>query len=144
MALYIDTSCFLKLFFPEPETTRVAGLVSAETRVVISALVRLETLSHVHARVAGGLMSRAFGANLVRRMDRMLETDPYELVFCPASIVEVAEAQVRPLARSAHCRTLDRLHLATMQALGLQRLLTNDDGQAAAARALGFDVSLPR
>ena len=67
-----------------------------------------------------------------------------ELVFCPASIVEVAEAQTRSLAKSAHCRTLDRLHLATMQVLGLQRLLTNDDCQTAAARALGFDVRLPR
>jgi predicted nucleic acid-binding protein len=57
---------------------------------------------------------------------------------------EVAEAQTRPLAKSAHCRTLDRLHLATMQVLGFQRLLTNDDRQAAAARALGFDVRLPR
>ena len=34
--------------------------------------------------------------------------------------------------------------LATIQALGVQRLLTNDDTQAAAARALGLDVVLPR
>jgi hypothetical protein len=31
-----------------------------------------------------------------------------------------------------------------MQIIGLQRLLTNDDRQAAVARALGFEVSVPR
>jgi predicted nucleic acid-binding protein len=59
-------------------------------------------------------------------------------------MIEVAETQVRALRKAAHCRTPDRLHLATMQVLGLQRLLTNGDRQAAAARALGFQVSLPR
>ena len=49
LAVYLDTSCFLKLFFPEPETARVAGLIAAETRVVISTLVRLETLCQLHA-----------------------------------------------------------------------------------------------
>ena len=34
--------------------------------------------------------------------------------------------------------------LAAMEALGIRRLLTNDDQQAAAARALGFGVVLPR
>jgi predicted nucleic acid-binding protein len=141
LAVYLDTSCFLKLFFPEPETARVAGLIAAETRVVISTLVRLETLCQLHARVTGGLMSKGMGTNLVRRIDRMLDADPYELVFCPA---RCRGRHAGVSAKSIHCRTLDRLHLATMQVLGLQRLLTNDDRQAGAARALGFDVSLPR
>ena len=43
-----------------------------------------------------------------------------------------------------HCRTLDRLHLAAMEALGLRRLLTNDEIQGRAAKARGFEVLLPR
>jgi predicted nucleic acid-binding protein len=144
VALYIDTSCFLKVFFPQPETLRVCELLSSEARVVVSTLTRLEAASQVHGRVASRLLSRNRGLTLLRRIDEMLEAEPYELVFCPASVIEVAEAQLRALTRAAHCRTLDRLHLATMQALGLQRLLTNDDRQATAARALGFEVSLPR
>jgi hypothetical protein len=42
-----------------------------------------------------------------------------------------------------HCRTLDRLHLAAISELGLRRLLTNDGKQAAAARALGYEVVFP-
>jgi len=144
LALYVDTSCFLKLFFPEPESARVAELISAETRAVVSTLVRLETLGHVLGRVAGGLMTRSAGGKLIRRIDQTIDAEPYDLVSCPGSIIEVAEAQVRPLAKPAHCRTLDRLHLATMHVLGLQRLLTNDDRQAAAANALGFEVLSPR
>ena len=144
MALYLDTSCLLKLFFPEPETERVAQLISSETRIAISTLARLETIGHLHGRIEGGLLSRRLGANLLRQIDRMLETEPYEVLACPPSMIEVAEAQIRPLTKVRHCRTLDRLHLATMQVLGLQRLLTNDDRQASAARSLGFEVSLPR
>jgi hypothetical protein len=51
---------------------------------------------------------------------------------------------VHSLARDASCPTLDRLHLAAMQSLELRHLLTNDDAQARAARALGFSVVVPR
>ena len=62
----------------------------------------------------------------------------------PAGIDGVAAGQLIPLGRSVHCRTLDRLHLAAMQALGVRRLLTNDDIQTRAATALGFEVLRPR
>ena len=52
------------------------------------------------------------------------------------------EQQIRG-ARTFHCRTVDRLHLAAMDELGLRRLLTNDKAQAAAAAALGFTVITP-
>jgi predicted nucleic acid-binding protein len=47
------------------------------------------------------------------------------------------------LCEAAHYAS-DRLHLAIIESLGLRRLLTNDDGQARAARGLGFEVTLPR
>ena len=59
-------------------------------------------------------------------------------------IDDLAEQMVRSLPKRAYCATLDRLHLAAMQALGISRLLTNDAAQAKAARQLGFDVTLPR
>ena len=51
---------------------------------------------------------------------------------------------MRPAVKSVYCRSLDRLHLATMQALGLHRLLTDDELQARTARGLGFEITLPR
>jgi uncharacterized protein YutE (UPF0331/DUF86 family) len=57
--LYIDTSWFLKLFFPEPETSRIGELVASEARVVVSTLTRLETASQIHA--SNHILSAHFG-----------------------------------------------------------------------------------
>lgn len=81
---------------------------------------------------------------MLQRVEAVLRMAPYEPTCCPGDLIEMAETQLRPLRRPVHCRTLDRLHLAAMEGLGLRRLLTNDDTQAAAARALGFQVVLPR
>lgn len=144
MPVYLDTSCLLKVFFPEPETLRAMELIARESHVIVSSLARLEALVQVHGRVAAKMLSAAAAQRLIRRLDQVIRTEPYELVPCPAGIFEIAETHVRPAVRSAYCRTLDRLHLAMMQALGLHRLFTNDEMQARAARALGFDVALPR
>jgi predicted nucleic acid-binding protein len=144
MALCLDTSCLLKVFFPEPETDRTLALIAVEPRVLVSSLARLEALSQIHARAAGGLLSPARARRLRQRFEAVIKLAPYDGVRCPADIIDIAADQIKVVARSAYCRTLDRLHLATMQALGVHRLLTNDDSQAAAARSLGLDVVLPR
>lgn len=144
MSLYIDTSCLLKVPFPEPETARVMQLVAAEEHVVVSSLARLETVVQIHARLCGGLLSRPAGRQLIRRLDELLRRTPYDVVRVPLSALDLAEKQVRPPQREAYCPTLDRLHLAVMRALDVRRLLTNDDAQARGARELGFSVVLPR
>lgn len=144
MSLYLDTSCLLKLFFPEPESARVASIVAAEPRVVVTNLARLEALVQIGGRVHGGVLKERAGARLYSQIDAVLRLAPYELVTTPAAIDLAAEGQLVPLGRRAHCRTLDRLHLGAMQVLGMRRLLTNDDVQATAAHDLGFEVLLPR
>jgi predicted nucleic acid-binding protein len=139
---YVDTSCFLKLLFPEPETRRTAELIAAEASVALSSLGRLETLVQIQGRVSGRRLTAGIATQLRRRIDALLESAPFELVPSPPDVMETAEAQIRRKPRS-HCRTLDRLHLAIVQALDLRRIVTNDDGQAA-ARALGFEITLPR
>ena len=57
MSLYLDTSCLLKMLFPEPETHRVMQRVAVEEHVVVSTLARLEAVVQVHARVVGGLLT---------------------------------------------------------------------------------------
>jgi predicted nucleic acid-binding protein len=44
-------------------------------------------------------------------------------------------------APDVHCRTLGRLHLAAMRELGATILVTFDQQQARAARALGLSVA---
>jgi predicted nucleic acid-binding protein len=144
MSLYLDTSCLLKLFFAEPESARTAALVARERRVVVSSLARLEALVQIQARVAGGLLRGRKAASLLGVIDGTLARAPYDVVMAPGGIDRIAEQQILPMTRSVHCRTLDRLHLAAMQAFGLRRIFTNDDTQARAALALGFEVLSPR
>ncbi len=144
MALYLDTSCLLKLLFAEPESQKVAELVAAEAQVLVSSLARLEASVQIGARLSGRLMTKRAADGLVTRMQAVLALAPFETVATPAGLHEIAEEQILPLGKTTHCRTLDRLHLAAMQALSADRLLTNDDTQAAAARELGFHVLLPR
>ena len=144
MSLYLDASCLLKVLFPEPETPRVMQLIAAEQQVVVSTLARLETLVQIHGRGSGGLLKPAAVRSLVARLEALLGQDPYEMVHTPPTVIDVAEEHLRKLPRAAHCPTLDRLHLAAMEAFNLRRLLINDDAQAHAARALGFAVIVPR
>jgi len=144
VSLYVDTSCLLKLFWPEPETARTEELVDAEDLVVVSDLVHLEMLVHVQARRAAGLLTRRGSMRLLEQIESLIATPPFELRSCAPGLIEDARAQVASAPPRAHCRTLDRLHLAAMAGMGIFRLLTNDDGQARAARALGVRVLLPR
>jgi predicted nucleic acid-binding protein len=143
VALYLDTSCLLKAFFPEPETAATVALIARKPHV-ISSLARLAAVVHIYGRMAARMLSATAARRLTECVDWELQEEPHELVPCPPGIIEIAETQVRALVKSAHCRTLDRLHLATMQVLGVHRLLTNGDTQACAARGLGIKTVRPR
>lgn len=144
MSLYLDTSCLLKLVFPERESARVAALVAVEERVVVSTLAHLELRVQIQGRAAGGTLTARAATKLMAFVDGTLGQSPYEIAETPSNVYSVAVGQIVPPGRSVHCRTLDRLHLATMEALGLRRLLTSDETQARAALARGFEVLRPR
>lgn len=140
-ALYLDTSCLLKLFFREPESARVAEVLGSEERVAVSELARLEAETQLRARRLGGLLSKAKYQRLEEELARTLSLAPFEVMLFPEDGFERA----RTLAARArvHCRTLDVLHVAAMDASGIKRLFTNDGTQATLAKALGFEVTTP-
>ena len=144
MSVYLDTSCLLKALFPEPETARTLELIASEERVVVSSLGKVEALSHVHGRVAGGHLPRPAAKRLAQRLEALLQTDPYDFMTCPVTIYDLATEQLASFTPKDYCRSLDRLHLTIMEALRLRRLLTNDDAQARAAERMGFSVLFPR
>jgi predicted nucleic acid-binding protein len=143
MSLYVDPSCLWKLLMPEPGSAETQAIIAAEPRVVVSSLAELEVELQLRAQLLGGLLRPRIHAAFVARLAELRDEPPLVHQPAPADLVRVALAQTRKPA-AAYCRTLDRLHLAAMEALGADRLLTNDDRQAAAARALGFGVVRPR
>jgi predicted nucleic acid-binding protein len=144
VSLYVDTSCFLKLLFTEPETARVVELIAAESRLLVSTLTRIEALVQIRGREVGGTITRREGERVRQKMENLLADPPFESAEISGNVFQVAEREARASRKTGHCRTLDRLHLAAMENIGARRLLTGDAQQAEAARALGFDVILPR
>ncbi len=76
MALSLDTSCVLKLFFAEPETAATVTLIAREPHVVVSSLTRLEALVHIHGRVAARMLSAVAARRLIERFDQVLRSEP--------------------------------------------------------------------
>ena len=68
--------------------------------------------------------------------------EPFRFRTLPGDVFHTALRQNRNAVR-VHCRSLDRLHLAAMEQLGIRRLMTHDASQATGARALGFEVLKP-
>ncbi|MBI1874427.1 MAG: PIN domain-containing protein [Acidobacteria bacterium] len=140
--IYLDTSCLLKLLLEEPESEAVRLAVAREADVIVSALTELETTIQLRAgRLAGLYRERRYRVYL-RQLRAFREVDPFRFRPLAGSVFEVALRQHRA-ALEIHCRTLDRLHLAAMEELGVRRLMTNDVAEAAGAKALGFEVVSP-
>ena len=140
--IYLDSSCLLKLLLTEPESAAVRLAVAREGDVVVSALTELETTVQLRA----GRLGAAFGERRYRayldQLKAFREVDPFRFLPLPGTVFQTALRQQRG-ARQPHYRSLDRLHLAAMEELGLRRLMTNDAAQATGARGLGFEVLRP-
>lgn len=141
MSLYLDTSCLWKLLVEEPESARVRELIGNEPEVVISSYAEFEAEQVLRALCRAGTLTARQEVRLGRVLADFRGMDPFRHRSLPFDLPGIARLQARrsPL----YCRTADRLHLAAMEALGVRRLLTHDDQQATAARALGFGVVLP-
>ncbi len=140
--LYLDTSSLLKLLLPEPESARVQEAVAAESLVLVSSLAELEAEVQLRAGWLGGDFRRAQYHRLSERLRALRDQEPFQFRSLPGTLFRTALEQHRAAPR-LHVRTLDRLHLAAMLELGVQRLLTHDQAQALAARSLGYEVLTP-
>lgn len=142
MTVYLDTSCLLKLLLLEPESESVRQAIAGENEVVVSALTRLEAEVTLRAGYLGGRHgARQWGAYR-EKLTELFGLAPFRASGLGGGVFETAIRQNRKSGKT-HCRSLDRLHLAAMQELGLQCLMTHDEDQAAAAQALGYRVDRP-
>jgi len=138
---YVDSSTLLKLLWNEAESDAVRAAVSAEDVLLISSLAELEVEVQLRARWLGGSTTASRYRSYRARLSQFRAIEPFDFRELPATVFRSAIEQ--HVSSPRHCRTLDRLHLAAMDALQVRRLMTNDAKQADAARALGYDVFIP-
>lgn len=143
MSVYLDTSCLLKLLVLEPASGDVRDAVAVTDDVVVSSFARLEAEVRLHGAYLGGRFRGRQWKAYRDELEDLLALAAFRECSLAGSVFRTALDEVRS-ADKTHCRSLDRLHLAAMQELRLKHLLTRDDGQAAAAKALGYRVDSPR
>lgn len=141
--IYIDASCLVKVLLLEESSAAVVRSLANETHVIVSNLAELETLIELKAGYMGGDYGLEKWRRLELRLHVMRNEDPFVFRNVPNGVWDVAFRQHRN-SRDTHCRTLDRLHLAAAEKMGITRIMTRDAAQANAAKELGFEVVVPR
>jgi uncharacterized protein with PIN domain len=140
--IYLDTSCLLKLLLEEPDSEAVRLAVAREPEVVVSTLTELEATVQLRAGWLAGEYREGRYRAYLRQLRVFHHMDPFQFRPLAGSVFRTALRQDRGAGR-VHCRTLDRLHLAAVAELGLQRLMTSDVAEAAGAKAIGVEVVIP-
>ena len=128
-ATYLDSSALVKLAVREPESAALRRYIRRRRPLISSALARAE-------------VSRALlplGPDAVQRGHEVLGL--IDLVRVNDRVLTAAGALF-----PADLRTVDAIHLATVQQLGaeLARIVTYDERMAAAAKVLRLPVAAPR
>lgn len=129
MAVYLDSSAFVKLVVAERETASLRSYLRRRpARRVSSALLRTEALRAV----------RLLGPDALSRTRQALRA--VDLVAV-ADVVLDAAGSLEPRVP----RTLDAIHLATAMSLGddLDEIVTYDARMSEAARLLGLPTASP-
>jgi predicted nucleic acid-binding protein len=128
-ATYVDSSAIVKLVVREPESAALLRYLRRRGPLVSSALARTEVL---RALLPLGRPAVERGRSVLARIDLVRVND---------RVLDAAGALL-----PVHVRSLDAIHLATAQQLGvdLARIVTYDGRMAVAARTLGFLVVSPR
>jgi predicted nucleic acid-binding protein len=129
VATYLDSSAIVKLAVREPESLALRRYLRRRQPLVSSALARTEVL---RALLPSGEEAMARGRAVLQRIDLVRVNDR---ILNAAGVL-----------RPSLLRSLDAIHLATVQELGedLRALITYDDRMVAAATELGYMVAQPR
>lgn len=131
MTTYVDTSALLKLYVDEVDSDQAQALLNADPVLVTSWLTLVEVRRNLARLLSGPSLTRAREA-CERDLDR----------FALISLDERGWRVAADIGETLMVRSLDALHLASAQQLGIDRLTfcTFDLRQGLAARQLGLHV----
>jgi predicted nucleic acid-binding protein len=136
--IYLDTGCLLKLYYPEPDSARVAHLVAGKS-IVLLAIHELELSNALQLK----LFRKEAKPSQVRATAAQVEADVRAgVLHRPAIVWEdvlvSATALSKAHTRSTGCRSLDVLHCAAAQGVAAAPFITTDERQRRLARAMGL------
>jgi predicted nucleic acid-binding protein len=138
--VYLDTGCFLKLYYPEPNSSLVASAVAGRV-IAFTALHELETTTALQLKLfrAEATPEQADAAMRLVREDLASGKLAQPPVNWPAVLHNAAEL-ARAHAAKSGCRSLDVLHCAVALAMNAEGFVSSDARQIAVATAMGLAV----
>ena len=138
--IYLDTSCLVKLYYPEPESARVAALVQGKP-ICHNSLHELEFHNALQLKVFAGTATAAQAAAAIAMVAADLRAGvlvspaiDWNDVFAEA--VRLADGHTATIG----CRSLDILHCAAAKILNAAEFVTNDARQKKLAAVLGLNL----
>ncbi len=137
---YLDTGCLVKLYYPEPDSAKVAALVQGKS-LCHTPLHELEFVNALKLKVFLG------NATVVQvsAARALVEADlKAGVLVSPGGdwkdIYGVAVGLADRHTGTLGCRSLDILHCAAAKTLGATEFITTDGRQMKLARAMGLNL----
>ena len=136
--IYLDTGCLLKLYYPEPESLKVAELSKGQPIAFLS-LHELELRNALELKV----LRKEARAAQVRAVHALVSDDLrggslHRPGLAWDDVMEDAKALVGSHTRKLGCRSLDILHCSAARLLSVSAFITTDLRQRRLATAVGL------
>lgn len=140
--IYLDTGCLLKLYYPEPESSRVAELVSGEA-LAFTALHELELTNALELK----LYRKEAASAQIRATRSLIQSDQRSGVLHRPNLAwedvwRDALAFAQSQSRRIGCRSLDVLHCAAACGLNATSFITTDARQRRLAAKIGLSCPI--
>ena len=145
MRIYYDTGVLLKLYTEEPESAAVrAFVIEAGESIPFLGLHQSECAAALHLKAFRGECSLQKANQALGDIDEDLRSGVLEPMLPDweslwAKTFELSQAH----SSITGCRTLDTLHIAAAQHLGLRHFATSDRRQTSLASRVGLRVTDP-
>jgi predicted nucleic acid-binding protein len=138
--IYLDTGCFVKLYYPEPDSAKVIALIQGKP-VCHTPLHELEFINALQLKV----FFKTATTVQVTAARALVEADLKTGVLVSASgdwkdIFREAVILAAQHTGTFGCRSLDVLHCAAAKILGASEFISTDGRQKKLAAAVGLNL----
>ncbi|MCW5553894.1 MAG: type II toxin-antitoxin system VapC family toxin [Verrucomicrobiae bacterium] len=138
--IYLDTGCFVKLYYPEPDSAKVIALIQGKP-VCFTPLHELESVNALQLKVflKSATATQATAARALIAADQksgVLMSVSAEWNDIYREAVKLAESH----SASLGCRSLDVLHCAAAKVLGASEFVSTDTRQKSLATTMGLNL----
>ena len=138
--IYLDTGCFVKLYYPEPDSPQVIAQVQGKP-IGFCPLHELEFVNALQLKV----FAKAATVAQVTAARHLVEVDLKSGVLVPVGgdWQDIFQEAVKLAEQHSHtlgCRSLDILHCALARVLGAAEFISTDARQKRLSLAMGLNL----